>query len=395
MKKNVKNLKKELNQRRNKKELVYDVVGVELKDRRLSLCRTLSSIASKICSSSYLCKIERNQITPNRYYLKEICNRLDMSDEKVKVLLNLKTTLSDVVKAFLVKDAAMIRNARQGGIGLTNYRYRIIELIYYIFEKDYFSANKIFSDLIKLIGNMTDYDLVIFALFSGVLSFYNQEFNIALKTLKAINDFNCSDYIRIIKGLYLFYSYKCLNSPICIFEYDKIRKILLRNAYYDLVDEINYVLALYLIKNKYYQTYGDIYHLIKNDEYKYSLLYLSRRIISPKTDCSKIIDKTNDFCRYLEMIRIEPEKAKEMIGRLNSIMFDVDFNLLILQYQILETDDEKMDFINNIALPTLEKTNDQYLIDYFLEEINILSVTKSKYKNFSYAYKVLKQRIYG
>ncbi|MBQ9124883.1 MAG: hypothetical protein IJY14_04240 [Acholeplasmatales bacterium] len=394
MEKNIKNLKKELNQRKNKKEIVYDVVGVELKVRRLSLCKTLSAIAEKICSSSYLCKIEKNQITPNRYYLKEICNRLDMTQDKIDTLLNLKMTLAKVIRAYLTGNYSFIKKSYDEGNGLKNYRYKIIELIYYISIKDFYNANKIFMELMLLISNMTDFDLAVFGLFSGILSFYNQDFIDSIKTLRAVNNsFGIIDF-DILKIKYTFYSFKCLNSPECISEYNKLKLYLLNNGYYELLEEANYVMALYLLKNKYFYNYSDIFKSIKSDKYRYTLIYLSRYMLAPKLDRSKLVTKANDFCSYLELLHTDRLKGCEVIERMNTSLFDIDFNLLILQY-LAQNDDKRIEFIEKIALPILERTSDQFMIDLFLDELNRISTSKAKYKIFSQSYRLLKNKLYG
>ena len=390
---NIKNLKKELNQRKNKKELVYDVVGIELKVRRLSLCKTLSAIAEKICSSSYLCKIEKNQITPNRYYLKEICNRLDMTQDKIDTLLNLKMTVVRAIRAYLIGNYSLIKKSFDEGNGLRNYRYKIIELIYYISIRDFYNANKVFMELMLLIGNMTDFDLAVFGLFSGILSFYNQDFIDSIKTLRAVNNtFGIIDF-DILKIKYTFYSFKCLNSPECISEYNKLKLYLLNNGYYELLEEANYVMALYLLKNRYFYNYSDIFKSIKADKYRYTLIYLSRYMLAPKFDRSQLVIKANNFCQCLELLKTDRLKGCELIEKMNSSSFDVDFNILILQY-LAQDDDKRIEFIEKTALPILERTSDQFLIDFLLDELNRISTSKAKYKIFSQSYRLLKNKLY-
>ena len=70
----------EIRKRQNKEEDTYAVIGVELRNRRIALSRTLNGVAFKTCSVSYLSKIENNKIHPNKAYVREICNKLDLSN---------------------------------------------------------------------------------------------------------------------------------------------------------------------------------------------------------------------------------------------------------------------------------------------------------------------------
>ena len=83
----------EIIKRKNSKNDVNAVVGVEIKNRRIALQRTLLSVSYKICSISYLCKLENNRILGNTLYVREICDRVDLTKDKIDVLLNLKKIL--------------------------------------------------------------------------------------------------------------------------------------------------------------------------------------------------------------------------------------------------------------------------------------------------------------
>ena len=79
----------------------YEIVGVEIRNRRIKLMLTLDSLADGICSLSYLCKIETNKIDPNETILRELCHRLELSNEQVDKLLNLRDVLKECIEAFL------------------------------------------------------------------------------------------------------------------------------------------------------------------------------------------------------------------------------------------------------------------------------------------------------
>ena len=104
-------LKKVIEKRRYSKEEENKIIGAEIRDRRISLSRTLVSLSYKICSVSYLCKIENNKILPNKLFIRELCKRLDLEDDKINELLRLNLTLDDMVKNYFEKDYAEIEKA--------------------------------------------------------------------------------------------------------------------------------------------------------------------------------------------------------------------------------------------------------------------------------------------
>ena len=83
----------ELLNRKNKKEDKYSVLGTEIKNHRVSLSKTLSTVSSDLCSKSYISKLENSKIIPNKACLMELCNKLDISKEKIKYLFSLEDVL--------------------------------------------------------------------------------------------------------------------------------------------------------------------------------------------------------------------------------------------------------------------------------------------------------------
>ena len=139
----------EIIKRKNSKNDVNAVVGVEIKNRRIALQRTLLSVSYKICSISYLCKLENNRILGNTLYVREICDRVDLTKDKIDVLLNLKKILVGVVEAFIAGDIDYLKKAVIDGEGLNNYRYQIIQMVYYIAVFDLYNASILYNQILK------------------------------------------------------------------------------------------------------------------------------------------------------------------------------------------------------------------------------------------------------
>ena len=92
------NLKEEIKRRFEEDKVTYETIGAEIKRHRLALSLTLQSVSSTGCSPSYICKIERNQVKPSSKYLKEICKKVNISEDKIDYLLNSKDISSHKVR---------------------------------------------------------------------------------------------------------------------------------------------------------------------------------------------------------------------------------------------------------------------------------------------------------
>lgn len=394
MSENAHMLKKLIEKRRYSKEEESKIIGAEIRDRRISLSRTLVSLSYKICSVSYLCKIENNKILPNKIFVRELCKRLDLEDEKISELLHLNKTLNDIVKFYFLDDYIEIEAAYKRGLGLLNYRYKIIEMIYYISKKDYYTADKLASSLFKMSSTMTDNDLHIFSLFYGILEFYNQSFKNSLSILNTIDVLKPkSKYIILLKNRFIFNSYICLNDLNTMFFYKEAIQALLENGLYDDLDRINYLFCIYLIRNNILSELKKVYPRVKNYVYKRSLsLYIKLKMNPNIKIKDKWLKNVKPYFYYLALLKTNFNNAKKEIELLNDLSFDVDFNVFILKYLIITDPKEKFNYIENVAIPTIEKTKDEYAKIFFLNELHNLAVWLSKYKSFASAYEILLRR---
>lgn len=395
---NMKNeqLRKEHILRKSKKEEVYDIVGAEIKDARLRLRSTQQELADDICSLSYLCKVEKNKIVPNKIFMKEICQRLNIKESKINMLLQLRMTLEDCVKAFLKKDVQALKTAVEKGEGLNNYRFKIIKLIYFIAIKDLVEANRLSKELLKIITSMAELDFVIYSLFDGILQFYNQDFEQALDNLQALDNYlYCQNDIRLLQLKYKFYLNYLINCPSCIFDYKELTFRLFIEGYLEQLDEIHYVMGMYLLKNKCFCRYKDVFKVIHTTTYRRSLSLLAKFIISPRLKIKEEwIEDVEPFFYYLGLIKIDKKRAKMEIDKLNDLSFNIDFNLLILQYLCLDTVEEKYKFLFENVLNTLKNSKNVFLQDYFLKQASQISRRSGKYKMFNEMFKAFKEQLW-
>ncbi|MBE6137018.1 MAG: helix-turn-helix domain-containing protein [Erysipelotrichaceae bacterium] len=387
----VKTIKKEIRERITQAEGLYSLIGTELKQRRLKQSKTLSSVADELCSVSYLSKVENNKITPNKFYLKELCTRLDFSQEKMQTLFNLKEIIREAVVAFISNDKEKLKSIVEQGRDITTCRYKIVLFISYIMNKEYDKARKISYEILRLIGSVTDYDVKAYAVFESIFLFYTQELDDALDTLEFIEKTDLPVELRFLTLKYKYFSYVTINSPSAIFEYDKLTEYLVKIGYLNYLDELRYIMCLYLIQNKEIKRYSDILKIINNEQYKKTLYLLSKIIYSPNIKYKfEWLEGVTPFFYYLGLVKFDKKKITAEIEMLNDLSFDVDFNPLFLKYLILDNDLDKYKFISNIAIPMIRRYNAGYAKDFFLNELSTICNRFTKYKLFNITYQQLK-----
>lgn len=375
----------ELNKRKNSKNDVNAVVGVEIKNRRIALQRTLLSVSDKICSISYLCKLENNRISGNQLYVRELCDRVDLSDDKIDALLKLKDTLINVSKAYFKHDYESIIMAIDEGKGLNNYRYQIIQMIYYMSSFDLYNALILYNSILKLVSSLTDFDLNILCLFSGIILYYESSFIDARDILNAIGHQEILE-LELLRKQFLFYVNIVLNSKESALFYQELILDINKSGYYFLLEEVNYNMAIFTVKNDSYSKNMYI-NLVIDSKLKNSVLFLDAHI---NKDFKKIKSfhkaSLNEPCIFLKKALTQKNDNKPEIDKKEATYYHYDFPLEYLQYHLINDFEEKINYIIDIAIPSVKRTRDSWLGKFFIKELAEFTMQSFKYKQFAFAF---------
>lgn len=367
----------------------YFIVGTEIRARRFRLSMTLEALADGICSLSYLCKIENSKIEPNREFLRELCERLELTDDHVDTLLNLRGALEQCVKDFLFGRSETIDKFYKKGKGFDNYRYTIIEMIYFIYHKNISSANKKYLELVQIVATMREFDFIIFSLFSAYLQYLNFRFNEAIEILENLNKFNLDDYMIALRSLCLLKASFGANKVDTSFHFANCKNLLIEMGLYDLIDEIKYILCLHYLKN------DNNYFLIKEIDSIRSIKYKnSLKLIKDfkEKNVSNVLNYDNDsltkFASLLKLYVTDYENyKKEVENSLNEYyVYDFDFNYLDILAK--RESDHYVSYLFNCVIPRVCSGDDNFIKHYVLSEVAKNPIT-SKNKNILRAYYLL------
>lgn len=202
MKKNLINekinlIKKKLSE--NKKE-VSENYGILLKRRRIEKQRTLEDVASGVCSTSYLSRIENAQVEVKDVFLKHLFEKLEISYEDVKGIENNKIII-DVLKKYLLDDydaiKKMVNEAISTGI-YSDIELKLLLLFVNIIDDMYEDARASIADLDLIVESLIGKELIFFTYLSTLFAFKCNNFEVAYKYIRILKGIECSDEIITI-----------------------------------------------------------------------------------------------------------------------------------------------------------------------------------------------------
>ena len=379
---NLKKLIEEIIKRSNGKHFFNNYAGIEIKLKRNLKEMTLAEVAEDICSISYLCKIEQNQIKPNLICLNDICKKLDIKDDALEALLRMDTLLENMVLAYYLKDKQKLEKIYNDGKGLENYRYKIIKFIYYISIFDYENADLLTMDIISLVSVLNDYDLLAFSVFYDILYFnalnpkdIYYELNIIEKL---IHDDNALKFI--IDELRLKALYK-MNSPLVIKKGDELINKYLNSARFDLIDDVRYLESLFYLFNSDFLGYEKTKKLIKTKSLIKNL-DLYNKVLNSEKIYIKDLKDTTDFAYCVGLAKIDGAKALELFNQKNFYNMSVEYDDTLIEYLTLEDIQSKYNFISFIVLPYIKASKNKMIGKYYEKELLKITKETNKYKLF-------------
>ncbi|MBQ6783389.1 MAG: helix-turn-helix domain-containing protein [Acholeplasmatales bacterium] len=365
---------------------IYYIVGTEIRARRYRLGMTLEALADGICSLSYLCKVENCKIQPNRQFLAELCDRLELTMDQVDTLLDLRDALVLCISDFLQGSSENIDLYFEKGKPFDNYRYSIIKFIYYLYHHDLPNANKVYLDLIQISQTMREFDFVIFSLFSAYLHYYNFRFNEALEILENINKFSLDDNLEALKYICHFKASFGANKQDTPVHYLNAKNILVDKGPYYLLDEMRYIICLYYIKNGNYYLAAKEINGIRNEIYKNSLELI--KCFKDK-NVSKILNYKDEaltkFALMLKLYVVDFDKFLSLLDDYDNEYYIYDFDYNYLDILGSKTKEKYATHLFNEIIPRVCISDDNFIKHVVLKEVAYLP-SANKHRNMVRAY---------
>lgn len=385
MKKNI--FVEEFARRGRNDDNAYSMLGTELKRVRTSQSQTLSSVAGDLCSVSYLCKIEKAQLKPNRYMLNEICKKLNLSEPQVQLLFELHGLLLKMVEYYYLDDLRGLEEVYKQCNVFDNYRTKLISLIYCISVYKLEEATGISKELFKITNVMRNDELSIFMVFYSILKYYEEEYQETLDNLRSIQSLGENDNALFkIAKLCSLECYIKLNSPMALLSCQELIDTFLKASEFEKADYVRYLQGLYLIKNSMLDVACKEISYIRNHQLKNSLeLFLD--VVKHQLKESEYY---SDLRPYFQLLSIYIFDRKNYLAAFiamdKSDYYDCDFNYNIINYLTLSEDEERLTELTRIIIPNVAQTKNTYEKNFFLNELCRISSKFGRYKGFCKAY---------
>lgn len=388
MKKNI--FEEEFMRRSQIDDNTYGMIGTELKRIRTRQSQTLSAIAENLCSVSYLCKIEKAQLKPNRQMLMEICKKLKLEIPNLEILFSLKNKIFKCVELYFYNKSKEINNLYNEVKSFDNYRTQLISFIKFLSDYDLDNAMLYTKSLFKIANTMQAEELEVFLVFYSILCYYLENYKEALDNLALLKN-NKNNYLNYIAKICKLECLVKINSVEVLVFTEAILDEALIDSKLFLLDYIKYIKGIYFIHNELYLKAIEIMEALNVVEYKKSLEFL---IDYNLNQLKKDYDLANlrPFCKLLYTYIYNP---KEYLNLFLQISFKdrltIDFNNNIASYLSL-AEEEKYEELNEIIIPNICQTKNSYEKQFFLKEFSKICQKMHRYKSFVEAYILLNER---
>jgi transcriptional regulator with XRE-family HTH domain len=391
----------------------FQEIGSFIKKKRKELNVTQDVISNGICSISYLSKIENNQIIPNKYYVKEIMDKLDVEESFYQKTLDDKLYLNNMVKGiFYLDDSLVIKTFEEIKDIEHNLVINIVKLGYYIyFHKE--DENQYVMMLENLVTNMNDLELKMYLYLSAIYFISKEKYKTALEVLvlgdkilvsNEYLDALISEYTYLVKQRLLKKNCSLEDYQNAQFIYNKhhntkrvIMLVLWKTRYLSKENPEKALMILNLIKESLMDKYSkDFYNLVRAE------IFLSLDSYKESTLCLNNIDNQSDFF-YQKMIMLfsicKIEKDEGMLTEIKNILSSYKPDRFQLKhkvqyhYLLIERDEDIKEYLRDIAIPYSIKIEDYYGLKQYTMDVMDICIGTSRYKEATQYYKKYEKEI--
>ncbi len=373
-------LKNEIIRRNKTIKYNYEALGAEIKRHRLALDLTLQSVASDDCSVSYLCKIERNQVKPSSKYLKEICKKVNISEEKISYLLKSHDLLNEAIKYYFFTDVEKEKEYLIRLEGLDNYRSELVRLIFNLNLGNLSAALTAINKIWRLVGSLSDFDLMIFSGFYGIYKFLTKEYVEAFDYLKLALDFSFDiNYFKAIILEVLVEVSLTISSPRVYRYYNLL--CLEKNKYGENLnlDRINYYMGLYYLKIKDEKMYQETKLKIADKNLIYNLEVMYQ--ITTKQKLNDINEFNLNELTLIPYLLIT--NKEDLLNKIDKTKLKTEIKMYYKYLYYKSTDlDKAFEFLIDICYPYVILKSHLGLAKFYLKEVAKDIIRPAKYKRF-------------
>lgn len=385
----------------------YSEIGTFIKEQRKKRQLTQDVISYGICSISYLSKIENNQIVPNEFFVREIMERLEVSEEFLVKNLEDRHFLELMIHHYFFEDWNLLKEVYDEIKAIEhNLIINIAKFGYKIVSKEPITYKELML-LENLVMNMDDYELKSYLLFSALYFIRESDYKTALEILKLSEDISFSnDYIDALLQEQIYYVKQRLLKKNCSqYHFDEAQRLF--NKYHNpkrfmflILNKIGFIISenpiyalslLHTIKIEYLnKEHVDHYYYLKALTHK-ALLQNNEAILM----LSNIPNDSNHGIKKLvllyELCLCENDLVmiEEIQGLIENIPKDKMTKEEQVQYHFLQqaNTEQKKEFLRDIAIPLAIRVDNFHLLKLYTNHVMDICIEHSRYKEATQHYK--------
>ncbi len=387
-------------------------IGSFLKKTRKKQKRTQDDVADGICSISYLSKIENNQIIPSDHYVNEIMERLDISDEIYVKSKQHKRYLSQMIEAYFYEQEDIMHQCYQEIESIKHDKLiNLVKLAYYVYFNDENQSSFVMM-LEELVGNMSNLELKFYLLLA---SHYYQKKNLYKTALELllIGDDIITDN-EFVTGMIYEIKYYVKNRMMMSYSAQEDYKR--ASFYFQHYNAMHRMIRLGIEKVKQLtkehpklaetllsQLKKGIIQLEDEDTYailEAEILYQLKKYQQALLVLKAIEDTSPYYMRKMVLMYqiFYHEKDNEMMGHVKKIVrtyhpSQEEMHQKIQWHYLTAYDQDKKEYLRDIAIPFSIKTEHIDQLKYYVDEIVDICYDTHRYKEaLSYIKKYNKER---
>ncbi len=376
---------KELERRINKKNNSKFIGGNELKSIRAYTNSSQTNFYNNVLTLSYWSRVESGQIVPKEKYVREVLNQNDVDLSRIDFKSDFYEKIKKSVDAFINdNDDELNKLAGESRNGILT-KSRIISFIDYLKKYDLFNASEDYYFLQKTISTMSDYDFIVYSIFSGIYYFMYGDFELALDVFNTINVFKLDYELELLRKIYIFYI-NCFNmQDDAIVIYDELYFELCSKRQEKHCELLSYYIGIFFCKKKMKIGYEIAKERLVDKKHILSLEIIYDFYV--EGNVSKIDINTKDLSDYALCLKlIGSNKSfinKTLANHQGKIELDFDYHIIAFYNQ---TETAKCDYLEEIA-GDIAYTNNEWIKFYFLDYIIEWCYKRGRYKRIYSFYK--------
>lgn len=364
-----------LNLKNVSKETIQ-IIGAELKRRRIYMSKTLVNLSS-VCSISYISKIENGKIIPKYTVLRELCIEQGITEEELQTLLEVDSLIEDCLEALFWSDKTKISNIYNKIYMMDNYKVNMLKIIYEMTYQHWQDVDELLNSIKSIENCLSESDFYLYCLLQ--MFYHNAVNNFPQVYLLNKKFTDCKqNYIMALVAKQMF---------IAVAKYGLENPTAAYKNYYE-----KYIALFNYNNEEMYELY--ISSLIEGD---YELpLHLKKEL---KIDLRlKYCLKRKDYDELEQLLKVyhptQYEKlliatAKDDFVEGEKIFSKIKLNRLTAKEVIIANycnyinrglDDELANYIIQVASSYALRNNDGTMFKMLLEKLSVIAFNVGKYK---------------